>query len=298
MFKSPFLIEKKIIVVSDAFSNQYIGGAELTLDALIEKLEDRYSVIRINSQVLNEKYKEIFSKYKNEKWLFGNIVVLNSQILQLIPYLISDYSILECDYKYCKYRSEELHFYTEKKQCDCKENKDFNGLISTFFSRAKNILWMSEGQKLKYERNIEIYNNVNQIVISSIFSKDHINYMSNLNNNPSIKRSNNYVILKSPSWIKGYKSAKNYCLENNLKYEEVWGLQYAQLLLKLRSSKGLVYLPLGDDTCPRIVIESKLLGCDLILNKHVQHKEEEWFKDHNSILNKFKNQEKILKELF
>jgi hypothetical protein len=38
-----------------------------------------------------------------------------------------------------------------------------------------------------------------------------------------------------------------------------------------------VFKPTGLDTCPRYVIEAKLLGCDLELNENVQHTNEEWF---------------------
>ena len=43
----------------------------------------------------------------------------------------------------------------------------------------------------------------------------------------------------------------------------------------------MVYLPRGGDTCPRLVIEAHLLGCDLVLNENVQHKDEIWFNTEN-----------------
>jgi glycosyltransferase involved in cell wall biosynthesis len=36
-------------------------------------------------------------------------------------------------------------------------------------------------------------------------------------------------------------------------------------------------MPLGGDTCPRLVIEAKLLGLELIINENVQHASEDWF---------------------
>ena len=67
--------------------------------------------------------------------------------------------------------------------------------------------------------------------------------------------------------------------------------------MKLRTSKGLVYLPAGLDTCPRLVIEAKMLDCKLILNNKVQIKDEEWLeKDKINLL--FNLQEKIIKEMF
>jgi hypothetical protein len=49
------------------------------------------------------------------------------------------------------------------------------------------------------------------------------------------------------------------------------------MLQKLADYHGFAFAPLGSDTCPRIVIEAKLLGCDLLLNKNVLHSDEEWF---------------------
>ena len=56
-------------------------------------------------------------------------------------------------------------------------------------------------------------------------------------------------------------------------------LKHKDLLRKLADSKGLIFFPKGFDTCPRITMEAKMLGCDLILNDYVQHKGEQWFND-------------------
>ena len=50
-----------------------------------------------------------------------------------------------------------------------------------------------------------------------------------------------------------------------------------EALRVLAKSKGLCFLPTGADTCPRLVIEARLLSCELELNENVQHVTEEWF---------------------
>ena len=40
-------------------------------------------------------------------------------------------------------------------------------------------------------------------------------------------------------------------------------------------------MPAGADTCPRMVIEAKLLGCELQMNENVLHSNEEWFNMEN-----------------
>ena len=49
------------------------------------------------------------------------------------------------------------------------------------------------------------------------------------------------------------------------------------MLQKFATYKGFIFLPRGYDTCPRTVIEAKLLNCQLITNDYVQHKNESWF---------------------
>ena len=85
------------------------------------------------------------------------------------------------------------------------------------------------------------------------------------------------MVLGSTSWIKGTQDAIDWCNENEKEFEILQDLSHAECLEKLAQSEGLVFLPKGGDTCPRIVIEAKILGCDLHLNEHVQHKDEEWF---------------------
>ena len=86
-----------------------------------------------------------------------------------------------------------------------------------------------------------------------------------------------WIVLGSNSWIKGAEAAETWCKENNKDYEVVWGLPYQEVLDKLARAEGFVYLPEGGDTCPRMVIEAKLLGCKLQLNDNVQHSKEVWF---------------------
>lgn len=96
-----------------------------------------------------------------------------------------------------------------------------------------------------------------------------------------MKKNNKFIVCGSSSWIKGTNDAIEYCKRHNLDYDVVWNLPYNDLLEKLAQSKGFVYLPLGGDTCPRMVIEARLLGCKLQLNDNVQHKDEEWFATDN-----------------
>jgi hypothetical protein len=298
MFRSPFEEKKDLIVVSDAFLQQYAGGAEMTLESFLDVAREKYNIHKVNCSDLSlDVFNQIMSNFKNAKWLFGNIGNISANILNMIIFRVKNYEVIECDYKYCMYRSEEFHRFKEGVDCNCHTNLQLTHLISNFYSKAKRIFWMSDQQKTITNSKIRITCN-NQITLNSIFEKTHINYIKSLKDNSELKRSNKFIILKSPSWVKGYDQAFDYCKKNNIEYEEVWNLEYSELLKKLRTSKGLVYLPNGKDTCPRLVIEAKLLGCELVLNDNVQHKDEEWFENSDSIYKNLYNKLNLIKEIF
>ena len=93
----------------------------------------------------------------------------------------------------------------------------------------------------------------------------------------SKSKNNKWVVLGSRSWVKGLNETEAHCAEKGYDYEVLWNLPYAQFLEKLAESSGLCFKPSGLDTCPRMVIEAKLLDCELDINDLVQHHKESWF---------------------
>ena len=135
---------------------------------------------------------------------------------------------------------------------------------------------MSEEQKKIYCEIYPFLDNPSSRVLSSIFSPATLQLIDFLRSERK-KREDKWIILNSSSWIKGVEDAVEYAKDKNLNYELVWGLSHEEFLKKMNESRGVIFLPRGGDTCPRFIIEAKLLGCELILNKNVQHKDEEWF---------------------
>lgn len=273
MFQSPFDVQgiptnAKVIFVADMFANEYVGGAELTTQALIGSCPLNVYKIKSRSVTL-----EMLRKGKECFWIFGNFAELNPQ---LIPSIVANlqYSIVEYDYKYCRYRSPEKHAADTKSPCDCHDQ--INGkLISAFMYGASSLWWMSEKQMHHYHSLFPFLNDKPNIVLSSVFDDKTIATIKLLRESSLEKKG--WIVLGSNSWIKGAEAAKAWCESNDKEYEVIWNLTYEQTLAKLAASEGFVYLPAGKDTCPRMVIEAKLLGCKLELNDNVQHKDEEWF---------------------
>ena len=261
---------KRIIFVSDMFADQYSGGAELTTAALMSAAPtNKYSVGRVNSKDVT---KEILEKHRDALWIVCNFAGLDETSKVYMCRNIQ-YSIVEYDYKLCKYRSLQKHKNATGSECDCLE--DISGKINTaFYGYAQKIWFMSEGQKQVFLSKIAVLKEEKCEVLSSIFAEGDLRFAESLRHN---EKDDTYLILKSGSWIKGTQECVQYAKDNDLKFELIENLPYHELLIKMSCSRGLIFRPLGDDTCPRIVIEARLLGCDLIINEHVQHKDEAWF---------------------
>jgi glycosyltransferase involved in cell wall biosynthesis len=258
-----------VVFVSDLFTSDHAGGAEMTTDALIDS--SPYKVFRLHSRDVND---ETLEQGLNKFWVFGNFFGMD---MRLLPTIISNisYSILEYDYKYCKYRSPEKHQAAENKSCDCHDQMH-GKMISAFLYGAQSLWWMSQSQMKVYHSKFPFLGNVRNEVLSSVFNEDFFKTVTNLVKDNSHERSG-WVVVGSNSWIKGVNESETYCKEKGLDYEVIWNVPYYDLLERLSRSEGLVFLPNGNDTCPRLVIEAKLLGCDLTINDHVQHAKEEWF---------------------
>jgi hypothetical protein len=256
-----------IIFVADAFAEHFIGGAELTTEAIIDDCLLPYKKILSNQVNLS-----FINQNKDKYFIFANFSGIHEDLLIHIAKNIN-YSIIEYDYKFCRYRSVKKHENAEGK-CDCHEVSKRGKSVAIFFAKSKSNFWMSQKQKEIYLDRFDFLRKVNNIVLSSVFSRDTLRIFKN---HKIPEKNKKWLILNSSSWIKGTEDTVRYAQDNKLDYELVGGLSHEQLLKKLAESKGLIFRPLAGDTCPRIVIEAKLMECELILNENVQHKFEIWF---------------------
>jgi len=265
-------IEADYIFVSDIFKHQYVGGAELSLDALITSCPS--SSYSVNSQSLT---KEFIDKKKDSTWIFGNIASLDSQVVSHIIESGLEYYFIEFDYKFCEYRNPTLYEKLEEEECDY-DNTEQGKLIKSFVNSSIKTFFMSEGQLGTYNKCLSGLNESKTVVLSSIFDDQFFELIEQIRNeNP--QKDDKWIVLGSRSWVKGSTESEEWCKKNNLNYEVISGLPYQEVLKKLATSKGICFKPTALDTCPRFVIEAKTLGCELELNDNVQHLNENWFND-------------------
>lgn len=260
----------QVVFVADMFVEDYVGGAELTTESLVTS--SPFNVFKLHSKDVTM---ELLQSGIDRFWIFGNFAGLNPQ---LIPSIVANmhYSVVEYDYKFCRARSPEKHLKETGMPCDCAESTT-GKMVSAFYYGSMGLWWMSEGQKLRYLQTFPFLGEKDNVVLSSVFDARTLGTIKSLREKHKDVERKGWIVLGSNSWIKGAEDATKWCIDNSKQHEVVWNLPYNQLLEKLASAEGFVYLPRGADTCPRMVIEAKLLGCKLELNDNVQHKDEEWF---------------------
>ena len=200
----------------------------------------------------------------------------------LIPMIVSNlnYSVVEYDYKFCQYRSIDLHKRETGNDCDCHD-KQLGKIISAFLHGSEHIFWMSQKQSDIYHKRFPFLKENNQTVLSSIFSVGDLEYIERLRKSREANgwTKDHWAVIDGNSWIKGVNESVTAVNESfpESTVEVIGGLSYYDLLKSLSEFHGLSFHPLGGDTCPRTVIEASLLCLELLINNNVQHMSEEWF---------------------
>lgn len=264
----------KLIVVSDLFEEQYVGGAELTISAILEKCP--YLYYKINSKLVTP---ELIEKNKNKYWLIGNRSQMSRESIITLVIEKINFSIIECDQFYCRFRSKYLHKQNDNVECNCSKT-EHGKLVYGFFKAAQHIFFMSDGQRKTFISEfpkMATWPENKLLIQGSTFSGQALERLTNLFKN---KNTNNgkWAVQAGASWIKNQKGIEEYCKMNHIQYDLIGGLTPEKFLNKLSEYKGLIAHPLDLDTNPRIVIEACLLGLNIDLNDNVQTKNDEWLK--------------------
>lgn len=275
-------MKRKYGFVADLFAHQYRGGAELTTHALMEAgpQEDTWMAPckEITKQNLQELFNEDAIKNQKTSFIFGNFATLDPNMIPLIMTNF-DYYVIEYDYKFCEYRSPEKHLASEDQECDC-HTKVRGQIIEQFYSQAQHVFFMSQRQKEEYAQRFPNWDMLNTTVLSSVFSKDEWRTIEDARTlQRGVHRKQMWAYFDSDSWIKGTEDSEEVCWNRAPKHGVVGFKDFDQMsLLNLFSEmSGFAFHPRGGDTCPRIVIEAKLMDCPLDINDNVQHANEDWF---------------------
>ena len=264
--------KRKIVIVADLFVDEYHGGAELSTDALIQCAPEDVEIIKLKSiNVDSGKIAELSDAF----WIFTNFSAM--PWLFLISRMVTnlDYAVVEYDYKYCWYRNPALHKMEMHVDCDCR-----NQFVGELFENAKAIVFMSGTQRAYIEQKLGRQDCPDFHVLGSFFTESTLSKLAVLRENPKGYR---WAVVGSGSKGKNTEGNIKFCQDNELPFEYFQQLGYAELLHRLSKCKGLVFKPTGNDTCPRLVIEARLLGLELEINDFVEHTADKWWWDEDIV---------------
>jgi hypothetical protein len=282
-------VNQKYIVLDDCLLKN--GGTSLTLESILELRKEDCFTLSFSSLT-----KDFIDFNKNKIWIVGNMMTVCEQnkkeeffkILQECSFVK-----LEFDYNFCNYRSEVGHEVFKKEKCECPHGISSNPILSKIYDficlNSKHTFFMSEKQRAVHSAHLPMLDFCKSSVLSSCFSKLSLQLFEKYKNN---KKNDKYAILEGyggfHSYAKGFKEAKEFCESNNLKFDILPNQNYEKHIETLSYYKGLIFTPIIHDTCPRCIIEARLLNLEVICNNNCQHIYEFWWKDKSKTLDYLK----------
>ena len=255
------------------------GGTHLTSMAF---LDDR--IDDVESVVCNQLTANHIEQFKDRLWIIGNIMGLYRIDPNIVTLLLTtcNFVKIEFDYNYCKARGEVSHEHFLKCKCECPYGPTGESIIANTYNlinkNAGHIFFMSERQRSIFSFHMPLLPFDRSSILSSTFTKESLELFKT---NRKIENNNKWAILAGDggwhSYAKGVEQAVNFCTANNLEYEVLPNRPYQQHIEHLSEFKGIVFLPIIHDTCPRCIIEAKLLDIEVITNTNSQHVTEHWW---------------------
>jgi hypothetical protein len=281
LIDKPSRPDRKIVAVDDSHAN--LGGASKTLHAYLEDFTNVELVSTADFSMEN-----VSDCDKDTVFVIGNCLGLTNESLTALEFAAYTKKLVkfEFDYGFCIYRCEQAYKKFTGRTCWEPFGPNGNELVEhanrTLSHFCERQLFMSEAQMAKFKNFMPIPNGE---VISSNFRRKDFVLMEELRQ----KRYGGADILDKYAIVdgnggwhseaKGVYKAIERCTVDKLDYDLIGPCPHEKLLKTLAHYKGLVFTPIIDDTCPRLVIEAALLGVELLINDNCQHVDEPWFAD-------------------
>jgi len=277
-------MHKKIIYVSDNFTKDFQGGAELSDGVVIDFLtscgHDVECIRSFNFNPFN------ISK-QNQTFIISNFIKLSKINKKWFINSKIKYIIIERDQKYVKTRNTAMY-----KNFIAPKNQIIN---QDFYKAAHKVFCLTNHSAEILLSHIKL-NNVESLGCTQ-FSKNQFNILENNLNN---KKNNKFAI------IPGKRSdlAIKYCQKNNLNFEIIKKTNYKNFIQTLSEYKGLVFFSHAVETCCRLLVEARILNLKILTDNKNGCTYEDWFINYKGkeLLNYLKkempnNLKKIEKEL-
>ena len=262
--------ERQYLLIDD--SVMALGGTALTLEALIEP--NRKNVNTVATEFFR------FNESDDLFYVVGNCLTLSQDSFESLYYLFQkgNFCKIEFDYGYCQFRGPYPHKHFKGEECNCPTYLPLQQLYKGITKNAKKIFYMSDQQRDIHLQHLPDLNKDKTIRLSSTFLKENYKKFKELRGK---KKNGKYAIIEGQGgWhteAKGIKESVEYAQKNKIDYDLISTKSHNEMLELLSEYSGIIFLPIIEDTCPRVTIEAKLLGLDVITNNNAQHTTEEWW---------------------
>lgn len=275
-------MNKKLCVIDDTCIG--MGGTALTLQALFSSYDKKNIIFLRTHEVTDDVLKTI---PQDTLFVLGNINNFEASLQTLLSILvIRKFVKIEFDYGFCRFRCEAAYKkFTGEDAWSPFSDKYGSKVLKNIYDwirrRALCVFYMSEEQRKMHDMYLEP-SKAPQYVLSSCFTKEDLLGLLGLNSKRGGANRAIWAIADgNGGWhteAKGVYDAIKYARDNKIDFELVRSPNYHEFLNRLSAYKGLIFLPKIHDTCPRLVIEAKIMGLEMVLNNNVQHLNEDWFK--------------------
>jgi hypothetical protein len=230
----------------------YPGGAELT---------DSVAISTCPWPLTFKTFRELSV---SELSSFDVIIVGNSQTAstQLLNSLAETrrHVLFEHDLRICRWRGnflaarDPLHRWQQR--CWCRHESQ-----RKLFDHARGVIFLTSLQASYYNANPYFACGPTAILGHSLFDRALLERAPVENGSRA-----GTCILSSPNVIKGTRAALEYCRARHGEPVGIRGLTPDDVLRVFSRSERFVYLPLGPEWAGRMVVEARLLGCEVVSN--------------------------------
>tara|TARA_R110000824_G_scaffold55069_19_gene151799 strand:- start:4804 stop:5652 length:849 start_codon:yes stop_codon:yes gene_type:complete len=276
-------LNDKIILISDFFIDDFVGGAALNDEEIYSTLSQHYDVQKIKSRYL---YPGFIHENLESFFIISNFFLINPYLLKTIQEKCN--YILYChDYKFVKHTNPAVY-------------PDFivpsNELINVgIHKNAQAIICQTGFQKDIYDRNLKLPDKTINFS-GNLWSDDHLNLLEELDRIE--KDFNKCAIVESPYPQKGTEYSKQYCQQNNIPFDIIKHPDYESFLKILSEYSSLAFHPSTPETCCRLVLEAKMIGLKIYTNKLIGASYEPWYELNGTpLINAMRDKKKDLLQI-
>tara|TARA_R110002110_G_scaffold213678_1_gene427047 strand:+ start:564 stop:2192 length:1629 start_codon:yes stop_codon:yes gene_type:complete len=254
--------------IADFYADKINGGGELVNQIIIDYLRDQgYDVVCYESKDIDH---NILKKIDKDFIIIGNFLQLKS--LEILNYITNNcnYAIIEHDHKYLKTRNPSVF-----KNYIAPENQIIH---CDFYRNARAIFCQSTLHSKIISENLNINNVVN--LQYSLWTDENLDYLQSLQDQNKNKEA---IIVNSNNPVKGVDQSKSFCASKNIEYNIVGPVSWNDLMLQMSQHKKLVFFSQVLETFCRLIVEAKMLGCQIITNRNNACTQEDWFAKYSGL---------------